>query len=136
MSVNKSKNNKIPIIIIIIPPNFMIATLYFLIICNFVIKKVNTKNGMLNPSTYSSIYNIAWDEFVAANVPIAAIIGPLHGVHPAAKAIPIKNVPIKPEGFALKLIFLSFIKNCGWNTPKMINPNTIMMIAPTCLINV
>src|SRR5699024_3522057 len=61
-------------------------------------------------------------------------IGPVQGVQPSEKAIPIIKEPIKPVGRFLKLIFFSFIKKSNFKIPVITSPKKTIKIAPICLI--
>src|SRR5690625_5935276 len=62
------------------------------------------------------------------------MIGPLHGVHPAPKAVPIKIEPKNPDGLFLNCIFLSFIRKLKFSTPVIIRPKIMIRMEPSCLI--
>lgn len=128
------KNNSTPITIIKTPPAFIMKSWFFLIHFSFVIKKDNKRNGTAKPSTYNIMYGTAEPGLVPASVITAANIGPVHGVHPAANAIPIKTDPKNPLGLCLKWILRSFIIASGRNTPSVMKPNKIISNAPICRI--
>src|SRR4051812_11041537 len=58
-------------------------------------------------------------------------IGPVQGVQPAAKAIPIKVEPMYPDGRFLNSNLRSFIKKSGFNMPTIIKPKKIIKIPPS-----
>lgn len=91
--VRRSKNSNIPTTIIMIPPILMISCWRFLIHVIFVMKKDRTKNGTANPNTYAIIYVTADSGLLPASVITADKIGPVQGVHPAAKPIPMRIDP-------------------------------------------
>ena len=64
----------------------------------FPIKNVMIKNGIENPSEYVIMYKRPDPGFVAASAITDTKIGPVQGVQPAAKAIPIKEEPKSPAG--------------------------------------
>ncbi len=118
-----------------IPPIFMILRLCLRIQFIFPMKNDNTKNGTAKPSAYADIYMTPDPGFVAASPNTIPRIGPVHGVQPAANAIPTNIVPINPAGRFLNSKRRSFIKNSGVNTPAITNPKRTINIAPTCLIS-
>lgn len=91
--VRRSKNSKIPTTIIMIPPIRMMSCWRFLIHAIFVMKKERIKNGTANPNTYAIIYMTADSGLLLASVITADKIGPVQGVHPAAKPIPMRIDP-------------------------------------------
>src|SRR5699024_11294024 len=107
----------------------MMAFEYLSIQRVFETKKLSTKNGTPKPKQYTIIRTSALLGSVALIAKIAPMIGPLQGVHPAAKAIPIKIDPINPDGLFLNENFLSFIKKSNFSTPVMIRPKTMISIA-------
>ena len=113
------------------PPILTILPLFLRIHFILPTKKDMIKNGMANPSEYAVMYKTPDPGFDAASKITEVRIGPVHGVHPAAKAIPISIDPIKPEGRFLNSNLRSFIKNSGLNTPTIISPNNTMKIAPS-----
>ncbi len=129
--VRRSKNSNIPTTIIMIPPILMISCWRFLIHVIFVMKKDRTKNGTANPNTYAIIYVTADSGLLPASVITADKIGPVQGVHPAAKPIPMRIDPKKPAGRFLNCILFSPIRKEGWKTPRIIKPKKIMRMAPT-----
>src|SRR5699024_11088299 len=76
------------------------------------------------------INTIPLSGWVAAKERTTAKIGPIHGVHPMEKAIPIKNDPINPVGLFLKVSCLFFIKNLKLKTPTITKPKKIIKMAP------
>src|SRR5699024_12707889 len=56
------------------------------------IKNVKTKKGSANLMTYITVYILPCVGLLAASKRIEPNIGPIHGVHPAAKPNPTKNV--------------------------------------------
>lgn len=114
----------------ITPPAFIIMFEYFSIQRVFDTKKLKTKKGTPNPIQYTtiSIKALLGSDALIAN--IAPIIGPLHGVHPAANAIPIKIEPKKPDGLFLNSTLWFFIRKSNLRTPVIISPKTTIKIAP------
>src|SRR5699024_2504503 len=104
--------------------------LYFLILFNIPEKKDSVKNGIANPRIKLIINTIPLSGWVAAKERTTAKIGPIHGVHPMEKAIPIKNDPINPVGLFLKVSCLFFIKNLKLKTPTITKPKKIINMAP------
>lgn len=72
--------------------------------------------------------------FCAASKMTEERIGPVHGVQPAANAIPIRIDPIKPEGRCLNSMRRSIIINPGLKIPTIINPKNTINIPPSCRI--
>src|SRR5699024_11920911 len=108
----------------------MMAFEYLSIQRVFETKKLSTKNGTPKPKQYTIIRTNALLGSVALIAKIAPMIGPLQGVHPAAKAIPIKIDPINPDGLFVKETFLSFIKNANFSTPVTMRPKKMSSIGP------
>lgn len=100
---------------------------------SLVTKNDKMKKGIAKPRTYISIYSIPDPGLEADNPIIAPMIGPEHGVQPAANPSPINTDPKYPEGLFLKCNFLSLIRNAGVNKPAIMTPNKTMKMAPTCL---
>ncbi len=65
-------------------------------------KNARIKKGTAKPSEYAVIKSIPASVSVAAKEITAIRIGPVQGVQPSEKAIPIKKDPIKPAGRFLK----------------------------------
>src|SRR5699024_715904 len=128
--VIQSKNNEIPKNTMIYPPTFTSLALCFLIQFNLPTKKDSVKNGIANPRLLLIINTIPLSGWVAAKERTTAQIGPIHGVHPMEKAIPIKNDPINPVGLFLKVSCLFFIKNVKFKTVTITKQKKIIKNEP------
>lgn len=92
-----------------------------------------SKKGMARPAEYATKRAIPdhADSEVAATAKMAERIGPIHGVHPAAKPIPTRKEPSMPDGFSLKKWSrLSRCKILKLITPIIWIPSTIIIIPP------
>src|SRR5690606_23977873 len=93
-------------------------------------KNERMRDGMENPSEYNTMYNIAESGFVLPSVITAIKIGPIHGVHPDTKAIPIKIDPIYTPVQFLNLYSRSFISKLLFKIPSTTRPKNIIKMAP------
>ena len=122
-------NNKSPIITIKTPPIFINFSVYFKMLFIRPIKYDTNRNGKVKPSIYKVKYNKGGAPVAIPMNNIEEKIGPMQGVHPAAKPNPIKKLEKYPLASLFRILRVSF-KRVGMLSHPAVTSPMIMISKP------